>query len=279
MTITDTRTRWLALFVLCLGDLMIVLDGTIVNVALPSIRDDLGFSRDVARLGRERLPAHVRRLPAARRPARRPLRPPAAVPVGDRALHRSRRSRCGLATLAGAARRGARGAGARRRGRLRGRAVADHDAVHRARASGRRRWASSASSLSGGGAVGVLLGGVLTDLLTWHWIFLVNVPVGVARLRRCARGSLPGGPRPTRRGRVDVAGAVTVTAALMLAVYAIVNGNEAGWTSAQTLGLLAAAAALLVVVPRARVARRGAAGAARHLPAPQRRRSRTSSAC
>ena len=55
MTITDTRTRWLALIVLCLGDLMIVLDTTIVNVALPSIREDLGFSRDVARVGRERL--------------------------------------------------------------------------------------------------------------------------------------------------------------------------------------------------------------------------------
>ena len=95
----DSRTRWLALIVLCLGDLMIVLDTTIVNVALPSIRDGSRLLRDVARLGRERLPAHLRRLPAARRPARRPLRPPAAVPDRHRALHarlarlRARRTR------------------------------------------------------------------------------------------------------------------------------------------------------------------------------------------
>src|SRR4029079_178523 len=87
---------------------------------------------------------------------------------------------------------------------------------------------------AGGGSIGVLLGGVLTDVLDWHWIFLVNVPIGVgvyiASLKLL----------PTARGgasvqRLDVAGAVTVTAALMLAVYAIVNGNDAGWTSTQTL--------------------------------------------
>ena len=115
---------------------MIVLDTTIVNVALPSIRDDLGFSRDLARLGRERLPAHLRRLPAARRPARRPLRPPPAVP--DRASRSSRCASlaCGLATIAGAAGRGAGGAGPRRRGRLGGRALADHDPLHRAGRAG-----------------------------------------------------------------------------------------------------------------------------------------------
>jgi MFS family permease len=96
---------------------------------------------------------------------------------------------------------------------------------------------------SGGGSIGVLLGGVLTDVLDWHWIFLVNFPVGVAvvllslRLLPAASGAV--------RGRLDVAGAVTVTAALMLAVYAIVNGNQEGWTSGQTLGVLGASAALL----------------------------------
>jgi MFS family permease len=99
--------------------------------------------------------------------------------------------------------------------------------------------------LSGGGVVGVLAGGVLTDLLSWHWIFLVNLPVG-ALVYVLSLRLLPGG-RGTAEGRVDVAGAVTVTAALMLAVYAIVNGNEQGWTSAQTVGLLAVAAALLAV--------------------------------
>ena len=87
----------------------------------------------------------------------------------------------------------------------------------------------------------MLLGGVLTDVLSWHWIFLVNVPIGVAVIASCLL-LLPGGQR-RRDGRLDIGGAVTVTGALMLAVYAIVNGNQEGWTSAQTLGLLAAAAA------------------------------------
>jgi MFS family permease len=97
---------------------------------------------------------------------------------------------------------------------------------------------------AGGGSIGVLLGGVLTDLLDWHWIFLVNLPVG-ALVFALSLVLLPGGGGQAGAGRLDVAGAVTVTAALMLAVYAIVNGNEAGWSSVQTLGLLAAAAALL----------------------------------
>jgi EmrB/QacA subfamily drug resistance transporter len=97
---------------------------------------------------------------------------------------------------------------------------------------------------AGGGTVGVLLGGVLTDLLNWHWIFLVNLPVGIAVFALCL-WLLPGERGPRAEGRLDVAGAVTVTASLMIAVYAIVNGNQVGWMTARTLGLLAAAAALL----------------------------------
>ena len=95
--------------------------------------------------------------------------------------------------------------------------------------------------MAGGGSIGVLLGGVLTDLLSWHWIFLVNVPIGVAGLRALRSGCSP--PSAARRA----AGGSTSRArspsrpALMLAVYAIVNGNDNGWTSAQTLGLLAGA--------------------------------------
>jgi predicted MFS family arabinose efflux permease len=87
---------------------------------------------------------------------------------------------------------------------------------------------------------------VLTDLLSWHWIFLVNVPIGIAVYLLTLR-LLPADRVAGAGGRIDVAGAVTVTASLMLAVYAIVNGNGNGWTSAETLGLLAAAAVLLVV--------------------------------
>src|SRR5213076_1136940 len=80
--------------------------------------------------------------------------------------------------------------------------------------------------LSGGGTAGVLLGGVLTDVLSWHWIFLVNIPIGIAVFAVCLR-LLPAEPRQEEmERRLDVAGAVTVTASLMIAVYAIVNGNH-----------------------------------------------------
>jgi MFS family permease len=97
---------------------------------------------------------------------------------------------------------------------------------------------------AGGGSIGVLLGGLLTDALSWHAIFLVNLPIGLAVYALCIR-LLPAHQGSVHDGRLDLAGAATVTTSLMLAVYAIVNGNEAGWTSAQTLVLLAVAAALL----------------------------------
>ena len=100
--------------------------------------------------------------------------------------------------------------------------------------------------MSGGGTIGVLLGGVLTDVLNWHWIFLVNIPIGIAVFVSSLK-LLPSAPGHAAQGRLDIAGAITVTASLMLAVYAIVNGNDKGWGSTQTLGLLAVAAALLVV--------------------------------
>jgi EmrB/QacA subfamily drug resistance transporter len=99
---------------------------------------------------------------------------------------------------------------------------------------------------SGGGSIGVLLGGVLTSALNWHWIFLVNVPIGVAVVTLAMR-LLPCRYRTNQHVRLDIAGACTATASLMLAVYAIVNGNQAGWTSGQTLGGLAAAILLLAV--------------------------------
>ncbi|HTF13388.1 MAG TPA: MFS transporter, partial [Burkholderiales bacterium] len=100
--------------------------------------------------------------------------------------------------------------------------------------------------MAGGGSVGALLGGLLTDAFSWHWVFLVNIPIGVAVyaltviLFRESRA-------PAGGARLDVGGAVTVTASLLLAVYAVVNGNQAGWTSAQTLTLLGAAAGLLAL--------------------------------
>jgi EmrB/QacA subfamily drug resistance transporter len=97
---------------------------------------------------------------------------------------------------------------------------------------------------AGGGSIGVLLGGLLTGALSWHWIFLVNLPIGIAVAALCLV-LLPATPPAAHGAKLDVAGAATITIALMLAVYAIVNGNEAGWLSAQTLGLLGGAIVLL----------------------------------
>ncbi|MFI4927723.1 MAG: MFS transporter, partial [Burkholderiales bacterium] len=95
---------------------------------------------------------------------------------------------------------------------------------------------------AGGGSVGVLLGGVLTTLLNWRWIFLVNLPIGIAVAVLCRALIAPGQRDATRR--LDGAGAILVTSALLVAVYAVVNANEAGWTSMRTFALLAAAVAL-----------------------------------
>ena len=242
MTELTTRNRWLALYVLCLADLMIVLDSTIVNVALPSIRTDLGFSEaSLAWVVNAYLLTFGGFLLLAGR-------------LGD--LFGQRRVflfgiaeftvaslLCGLSSSQTflIVARAVQGLGA---------AVVAAIALslimilftepaERAKAMGMIGFV-----LSGGGAAGVLLGGTLTDLLSWHWIFLVNVPVGIAAVLLC-RVLLPADPA-VRRGSIDVAGAVTVTASLMLAVYAIVNGNQKGWTSGQTLGMLGAAVALLV---------------------------------
>jgi EmrB/QacA subfamily drug resistance transporter len=237
------RTRWLALLVLCLGDLMIVLDGTIVNVALPSIREDLGFSETSLAWvvnaylltfgGFLLLGGRLGDLFGQRR-----------MFVAGTVVFTLASLACGLAGSQGAlvAARAVQGIGG---------AVVSAVALalvmtlftdpgERAKAMGVFGFV-----LSGGGTAGVLLGGVLTDLLSWNWIFLVNLPVGIAVVL-LALALVPAGPGLSAGGRVDVAGAATVTLSLVLAVYAIVNGNQSGWGSPQTLGLLALAAVLFV---------------------------------
>ena len=97
----------------------------------------------------------------------------------------------------------------------------------------------------GGGAVGLLLGGMLTSLLSWQWIFFVNVPVGVVAIALALR-FVPESRGENVRGGVDIAGAVSVTGGLVVLVYALVNAQTAGWISVETLGLAAIAIALLV---------------------------------
>jgi EmrB/QacA subfamily drug resistance transporter len=100
--------------------------------------------------------------------------------------------------------------------------------------------------MAGGGSVGVLLGGLIVNIADWRWIFLVNLPIGLGVIALALR-LLPRGGAALARPRLDWAGAVTVTAALMLAVYGIVAAEQAGWTSPQTLWTLAAAVVLLAV--------------------------------
>jgi EmrB/QacA subfamily drug resistance transporter len=239
----NSRTRWYALIVLCLGSLMIVLDTTIVNVALPSIRADLGFSEtSLAWVVNAYLLTFGGFLLLGGR-------------LGDLFGHRRlflfgislftlASLACGLSTTQGmlVAARAVQGLGG---------AVASAvslslmmtlftEPAERAKAMGVFGFVAA-----GGGSIGVLLGGILTDSINWHWIFLVNLPIGVVVYVLSLRLLPPAAGWAAER-RLDVAGAVTVTAALMLAVYAIVNGNQKGWTSAQTLGLLGGAVALLV---------------------------------
>jgi EmrB/QacA subfamily drug resistance transporter len=239
----EGRNRWLALIVLCLGDVMIVLDSTIVNVALPSIRDDLDFSETSLAWvvnaylltfgGFLLLGGRLGDLFGFRR----------LFLIGI-TLFTLASLACGLANsqeflVAARAVQGLGGAVVS--------AVALSlimilftEPAERAKAMGVFGFV-----LSGGGTAGVLLGGVLTDLLDWHWIFLVNLPVGVA-VFALSLALLPPG-RGQASGRLDIAGALIVTTSLMLAVYAIVNGNEVGWTTARTLGLLTVAASLLAI--------------------------------
>ena len=88
---------------------------------------------------------------------------------------------------------------------------------------------------AGGGAIGVFLGGLLTGSFDWHWNFLVNIPIGFIVFFLCIYLLPKSGGQHVK---LDLAGAVTITASLMLAIYAIVNGNSVGWLSAETLGLL-----------------------------------------
>jgi EmrB/QacA subfamily drug resistance transporter len=240
----EGQKRWLALYVLCLGDVMIVLDSTVVNVALPSIRDDLGFSETSLAWvvnaylltfgGFLLLGGRLGDLFGYRR-----------LFLGGIGLFTLASLACGLSTtqemlVVSRAVQGLGGAVVA--------AVALSLVMHLFTETGERAKAMGIFGfvLSGGGTAGVILGGVLTDILDWHWIFLINIPVGIVVIL-LSLSLLPGDRGQAATGRLDVAGAVIVTTALMLAVYAIVNGNDVGWITARTLGLLFASGALLAV--------------------------------
>jgi EmrB/QacA subfamily drug resistance transporter len=244
MSTSSSDKRWLALYLLCLGELMIVLDTTIVNVALPSIRESLHFTEtSLVWVVNAYMLTYAGFLLLGGR-------------LGDffgqrcmfllgLTLFTLASLACGLANsqwllITARAVQGLGGAVVS--------AIALSlimnlftEAGEQAKAMGFYGFVCAA-----GGSIGVLVGGLLTNAFSWHWIFLVNLPIGVAVYALCL-ALLPDDRGQAGAGRLDVAGAVTVTLSLMLAVYAIVNGNEAGWTSAQTVGLLGGAAALLAL--------------------------------
>ena len=240
---TDKR-RWVSLYVLCMGMLMIVLDATVVNVALPAIQDDLGFTQSgLAWVVNAYLISFGGLLLLSGRLG--DLASRKGMFLGGLAVFTVASLLCGLAQsqvlLVGA--RFVQGAGgAMTSAVILGMIVTMFpEPREQAKAIGVFAFVASA-----GGAVGLLVGGVLTQSISWHWIFFVNVPVGVAT------AVLAGRLIETDRGigfrdGADVPGAVLITGSLMLGVYTIVNpAAEYGWVAGRTLLLGALSVALLV---------------------------------
>jgi EmrB/QacA subfamily drug resistance transporter len=236
------RRRWLALALLCVAQFVVVLDASIVNVALPSIGEALSFSQEnlswvvnayVLTFGGFLL-----------------LGGRLADLLGRRRIFMAGLVLFALASLAGGfagseatliAARAAQGLG----GALLSTAALSivtttfRDGAERNRALG--VWGAVAGS---GGAAGVLLGGVLTEYLGWEWVLWVNVPIGIVAALLAPR-LIAESHADVETRHFDLAGAVSVTAGLSVLVYALVEAPDAGWGSGQTIGLLAVAAGLL----------------------------------
>ena len=240
-TLTD-RNRWLALYVLCGGMLMIVLDATIVNVALPSIQDDLGFSQsNLAWVVNAYLIAFGGLLLLAGR-------------LGD-LIGQRRIFLIGLAVFTGAS---LVCAVAQSQGMLigarfvQGAGGAIASAVilgmivtmfpeprEQAKAIGVYSFVASA-----GASIGLLAGGLLTEAINWHWIFFVNVPIGVL-IAVLALTLVEDRAGIGLKAGADILGAVLLTSGLMLGVYTLLEAGEQGWGSLHTLGLGGVAVALV----------------------------------
>ena len=238
----NLRQRQLALLVLCLGHAVILLDGAVVNVALPSIQRELGFSQSnlVWVVNAYLIPFGGLLLFAGRLGD---LVGPKRVFLAGLTLFTSASVLCGLASsqamLIGA--RFLQGVG----GALASAVVLGMiitmfpKPLEQARALG--FYAFVAAS---GAAVGLLVGALLTESLSWHWIFFVNVPIGLATAAYGSR-TLFGEREEDQPPRADVVGAVLIVTSLMLSVYTIVQAVNHGWTSQRTIGLAGVALVLL----------------------------------
>jgi len=234
--------RWIALILLCFAQFIVVLDASIVNVALPSIGEALDFSQEnlawvvnayvLTFGGFLLLGGRLADLLGRRR-----------VFISGLLLVAAASLAAGFAANEGQliAARAAQGLGA---------AIISPSAlsiVTNAFSDGaeRNKALGAWGAISGAaGAAGVLLGGILTDGPGWEWVLWINVPVALVVAALAPRLILESRSESATR-HFDTAGAVSVTAGLSLLVYAIVDANDAGWGSTQTLGLLALSAALL----------------------------------
>ncbi len=235
--------RWLVLVLVCVAQFMVVLDATIVNVALPSIQHGLHFTptslqwvvnaytlvfggflllggRAADLLGRQRLfVAGVALFTLAS--LLNGVAPNAGTLVGGRVLQGLGAALVSPAALS---------------------IVMTTFAEGKERTQALGIWSAIAA---GGGAVGLVLGGLLTDTLSWRWVFFINLPIGIAAIVAAFR-YIPESRAEKRPDTADVGGAVSVTGGLLLLVYAIVKTQDYGWLSGRTIGLAVAAVALLV---------------------------------
>jgi EmrB/QacA subfamily drug resistance transporter len=238
----STLRRWIALVVVCFGQLMIVLDSTIVNVALPSIQRDLNFTQtDLTWVVNGYLIAYGSFLLVAGR-------------VGD-LIGRRKVFLAGVllftaASVASGLSHGAAELVAARFVQGLGGSLSA-GVIIAIIVTGFPKPAERAQALSlftfvlaGGGSIGLIAGGALTQWVNWHWIFFINLPIGIATLILGAWIIDENHGLGLSHG-VDVVGAILITAALMLGVYAIVTAADSGWTSAHTLGFGGGALALV----------------------------------
>jgi EmrB/QacA subfamily drug resistance transporter len=236
------RRRWLALGVVCLAQLMIVLDTTIVNVALPTIQRDLHFTQGnltwvidafLVTFGSFLLLAgRLGDLFGRKR-----------VFLAGVMIFTAASAVCGLAPDQGAliAARFIQGIGAAVQASVILAIIVTEfpKPMDRARAMSAYVFVAVA-----GGSLGLLAGGALTQVLSWHWIFFVNLPIGVATMI-LGRALIPTDQTSGATGRVDWLGSLLVTASLMSGIYAIVHASGHGWGSSSVLGFGAIAVALM----------------------------------
>lgn len=251
MTKNKTRTtdptapyskRWTALFLLCTAQFIVIMDTSIIGVALPAIKADLGYSQSGLQWifnayvilfgGFLLLGGRLSDLFGARKifmwgfAILSGASLLAGVAWSEAALNTGRALQgLGSALIAPAALT------------LVLSKFTDPKELNKALGF----WGASAAA---GGSAGVFLGGAITEWLSWHWLFLINIPVGLAVLFFSQRLLFKG---TTRKGKVDIVGAILATAALILMVYAIISAENAGWISIQTIGLLSLSLLLFII--------------------------------